>query len=67
MDDYFVNVKDKIASNKREKADLIFANNYAFSVKTLTLKNAEINMGSFEKRVLFGRNFQGFKNAFCLF
>lgn len=53
MDDYFVNVKDKIASNKREKADLIFANNYAFSVKTLTLKNAEINMGSFEKRVLF--------------
>lgn len=57
MDDYFVNVKDKIASNKREKADLIFANNYAFSVKTLTLKNAEINMGSFEKRILFGRNF----------
>ncbi|EKK7209029.1 hypothetical protein PO136_000432 [Campylobacter upsaliensis] len=51
--DYFINVKDKIASNCREKADIIFANHYAFSVKTLIAKNAEINMGSFEKRVLF--------------
>lgn len=53
MGDYFINVKDKIASNRREKADIIFANHYAFSVKTLIAKNAEINMGSFEKRVLF--------------
>ncbi|EPB0942943.1 hypothetical protein [Campylobacter upsaliensis] len=46
-------MKDKIASNRREKADIIFANHYAFSVKTLIAKNTEINMGSFEKRVLF--------------
>lgn len=51
--DYFLNVKDKIASNRREKADVIFPNLYAFSVKTLIAKNSEINMGSFEKRVLF--------------
>lgn len=50
---HFVNVKDKIASNRREKADVIFPNNYSFSVKTLIAKNDEINMGSFEKRVLF--------------
>ena len=48
--DYFINVKDKIASNRREKADLIFANNYSFSVKTLCSDNKEINMGSFEKK-----------------
>lgn len=53
VSDYFLNVKDKIASNRREKADIIFKNNYSFSVKTLILKNTEINMGSFEKRVLF--------------
>lgn len=53
VDDYFMNVKDKIASNRREKADVIFPNHYAFSVKTLIAKNTEINMGSFEKRVLF--------------
>ena len=51
--DYFINVKDKIASNRREKADVIFANNYSFSVKTLCSDNKEINMGSFEKKVLF--------------
>lgn len=53
VDDYFINVKDKIASNRREKADIIFNNNYSFSVKTLIHKNIEINMGSFEKKVLF--------------
>lgn len=53
VDDYFINVKDKIASNRREKADVIFTNHYSFSVKTLIAKNTEINMGSFEKRVLF--------------
>lgn len=53
VSDYFLNVKDKIASNRREKADIIFPNNYSFSVKTLIAKNNEINMGSFEKRVLF--------------
>lgn len=51
--DYFKNVKDKISSNKREKADVYFKNNYAFSVKTLMPDNKEINMGSFEKTVLF--------------
>lgn len=53
VSDYFVNVKDKIASNRREKADIIFDNHYSFSVKTLIAKNNEINMGSFEKKVLF--------------
>lgn len=53
VDDYFINVKDKIASNRREKSDVIFSNQYSFSVKTLIAKNTEINMGSFEKRVLF--------------
>lgn len=50
--DYFMNVKDKIASNRREKADIIF-DNYSFSIKTLMKDNQEINMGSFEKNVLF--------------
>ena len=53
VSDYFINVKDKIASNRREKADVVFENAYSFSVKTLIAKNKEINMGSFEKRVLF--------------
>lgn len=53
VNDYFVNVKDKIASNRREKADIIFFNKYCLSIKTLIEKNTEINMGSFEKRVLF--------------
>lgn len=53
VSDYFINVKDKIAGNRREKADIIFPNNYSFSVKTLIAKNNEINMGSFEKKVLF--------------
>ena len=51
--DFFVNVKDKIASNKREKADIIFSDNYAISLKTLILDNLELNLGSFEKKVLF--------------
>lgn len=49
---YFSNVKDKIASNRREKADIIFKN-YSISLKTLMQDNHEINMGSFEKSVLF--------------
>lgn len=53
VSDYFLNVKDKIASNRREKADIIFPNHYSLSIKTLIAKNNEINMGSFEKRVLF--------------
>ncbi len=53
VSDYFINVKDNIASNCREKADVIFTNGYSFSVKTLIAKNKEINMGSFEKRVYF--------------
>jgi len=51
--DYFNNVKDKIASNRREKTDIIFDNRYSFSIKTLMKDNQEINMGSFEKSVLF--------------
>lgn len=50
--DCFMNVKDKIASNKREKADILFKN-YALSIKTLIKSNKEINLGSFEKKVLF--------------
>lgn len=53
VDDYFVNVKDRIAGNRREKADVVLEDNYCFSVKTLIVKNTEINMGSFEKKVLF--------------
>ncbi|WP_285819188.1 hypothetical protein [Helicobacter bilis] len=53
VSDCFINVKDNIASNRREKADVIFTNGYSFSVKTLIAKNKEINMGSFEKKVLF--------------
>lgn len=52
ISDYFVNVKDIIAKNRREKADVIFGN-YQISLKTLMQENSEINMGSFEKRVLF--------------
>ena len=60
ISDYFSNVKDIIASNKREKADILFKS-YALSIKTLILKNAELNMGSFEKRVLFdGLGLDGF-------
>jgi hypothetical protein len=46
-------VKDKIAGNKREKIDLLFDNSYGVSVKTLMMNNKEINMGSFEKKILF--------------
>ena len=46
-------VKDKIAGNKREKIDLLFGDNYGVSVKTLMMSNKEINMGSFEKKILF--------------
>ncbi len=40
-------------SNKREKADIIFDNDFVLSVKTLMLNNKEINLGSFEKTALF--------------
>lgn len=53
VSEFFANVKDKIAGNKREKADILFPNNYAMSLKTLIAENKEINMGSFEKKVLF--------------
>jgi hypothetical protein len=51
--EHFENVKDKIAGNKREKVDLLFNNIYGISVKTLINSNSEINLGSFEKTVLF--------------
>jgi hypothetical protein len=51
--DYFRFTKDKIAGNKREKIDLLFENSYGISVKTLMQNNKEINLGSFEKKVLF--------------
>lgn len=40
-------------SNKREKADILFADNFVLSVKTLMPDNYEINLGSFEKTALF--------------
>jgi len=40
-------------SNKREKADIVFSDNFALSVKTLMPNNKEINLGSFEKTALF--------------
>lgn len=52
VSDYFTNAKDKIASNRREKADIIFGD-YKISIKTLMKENTEINMGSFERSVLF--------------
>jgi hypothetical protein len=51
--EYFKLTKDKIAGNKREKIDLLFNNNYGVSLKTLMMDNKEINLGSFEKNVLF--------------
>ncbi len=51
--DYFNLAKDKIAGNKREKIDLLFKNDYGISLKTLMMNNKEINLGSFEKKVLF--------------
>jgi len=42
-----------IVSNKREKADIVFINNFTMSVKTLMPDNYEINLGSFEKTALF--------------
>ena len=51
--EYFENVRDKIAGNKREKIDLLFNGMYGISVKTLVGTNREINLGSFEKKVLF--------------
>ncbi len=51
--DYFNFSKDKIAGNKREKIDLLFENDYGISLKTLMMSNKEINLGSFEKKVLF--------------
>lgn len=40
-------------SNKREKVDIVFADDFAISVKTLMPDNYEINLGSFEKTALF--------------
>jgi len=51
--DYFKFAQDEMAGNKREKIDLLFNNNYGVSVKTLMKSNKEINLGSFEKKVLF--------------
>jgi hypothetical protein len=51
--EHFVNVRDKIAGNKREKIDLLFNDTYGISVKTLMGKNKEINLGSFERTVVF--------------
>jgi len=51
--EYFQLTKDKIAGNKREKIDLLFKNNYGVSVKTLMIDNKELNLGSFERKVLF--------------
>lgn len=51
--DYFNFSKDKIAGNKREKIDLLFEDDYGISLKTLMMSNKEINLGSFEKKVLF--------------
>jgi len=51
--DFFTNAKDKVAGNKREKADIIFPSGYTLSLKTLIPENKEINMGSFEKQILF--------------
>ncbi len=51
--DYFNLAKDKIAGNKREKIDLLFNDTYGVSLKTLMINNKEINLGSFEKKVLF--------------
>lgn len=50
---YFNLTKDKIAGNKREKIDLLFNKGYGVSLKTLMMNNSEINMGSFEKKILF--------------
>lgn len=51
--EYFKLTKDKMAGNKREKIDLLFNEKYGVSVKTLMIDNQEINLGSFEKKVLF--------------
>ncbi len=40
-------------SNKREKADIVFNDDFAMSVKILMPNNYEINLGSFEKTALF--------------
>lgn len=62
VSDYFLNVKDKIASNRREKADIFFEN-YSLSVKTLIQDNKELNMGSFDKNILFdGLNVKPYLN-----
>lgn len=51
--DYFRCSKDIIASNKREKIDIVFSEHYGISIKTLMDDNPEINLGSFEKKILF--------------
>ncbi len=40
-------------SNKREKADIVFNDDFVMSIKTLMPNNDEINLGSFEKTALF--------------
>jgi hypothetical protein len=50
---FFNLAKDKVAGNKREKIDLLFGTTYGVSVKTLMQDNKEINLGSFERKVLF--------------
>ncbi|RDU70825.1 hypothetical protein [Helicobacter brantae] len=42
----------KLSGNKREKADVSF-DNFSISIKTLMLDNSEINLGSFERKILF--------------
>lgn len=42
-----------VKSNKREKIDIEFNDNYWFSIKTLMFDNKEINFWSFEKKALF--------------
>lgn len=51
--EHFALAKDKIAGNKREKIDLLFEKNYGVSVKTLMESNSEINLGSFDKQILY--------------
>jgi hypothetical protein len=42
-----------IASNRREKMDILFESGYGISVKTSMPDNKEINMGSFAREALF--------------
>lgn len=46
-------ITEWVINNKREKADIIYANGYKLTVKTLVEVNREVNMGAFEKKALF--------------